>query len=69
MFRNILAEMARNNYSRLDIASKLGVSDGTLRTRLNGLSDFTLPEIRILIELFDKPFEYLFEEMQAEKTA
>lgn len=69
MFRNILAEMARNNYSRLDIASKLGVSDGTLRTRLNGLSDFTLPEIKILIKLFDKPFEYLFEEMQAEKTA
>lgn len=64
MYRNIIAEMARNGMTREDVAKKLDLSLPSFRKKINGKIDFKLTEIKILISLFGNncTFEYLFAE-------
>lgn len=43
-YRNLRAEMARANITVAILAPKIGVSEKTLRNKLNGKTDFTWPE-------------------------
>lgn len=63
MYWNIIAEMARNNMTREDLAKKMGISIATLRKKIKGKSDFKNSEIEILLSVFGNgvTFEYLFE--------
>lgn len=69
MYLNLLAEATRKGYSKGDLAKLIGIAYNTFWAKMNGITDFTISEIKVLCKEFDKPFEYLFEEMQAEKTA
>ncbi len=69
MYLNLLAEMTRKGCSKGDMAKYLGIAYNTFWAKMNGITDFNITEIKIICKFFDKPFEYLFEEMQAEKTA
>lgn len=67
MFRNIEAEQARKKLTNGDVAEYLGISRGSYeRKKKNGY--FTTIEAKLLIRLFDRPFEYLFE-TDAEREA
>ena len=54
MYWNIIAEMARNNMTREDLAKKMGISIATLRKKIKGKSDFKNSEIEILLSVFGK---------------
>ncbi len=64
MYQNILAEMARNNMTREEVANKLNLSVPALRRKLIGKVDFKISEIKKLLSLFGKEltFEYLFQQ-------
>lgn len=64
MYRNIIAEMARNEYTRAFVAKKLKMSVATLRKKIAGKSDWKSREIENLLSLFGNKvsFEYLFAE-------
>ncbi len=64
MYRNIIAEMARNGLTRAVTAKKLHMSVATLRKKFAGKSDWKSKEIEILLSLFGNKvsFEYLFAE-------
>ncbi len=63
MHRVLRAEMVKKGKSILWLSSKIGVSEKTLRNKINGDTDFTLPEaqaIRRLLES-DLTLDELFE--------
>ena len=62
MLRNLLAEIARKKIKHKDVAEAIGVTEKTLRNKLNGMSDFTVPEARAIKDTFfpDLDLEYLF---------
>ena len=59
MFRNLRAEQARLDLTDEDMAKKLGITR-TAYTKKKNSGYFTMPEIRIMLELFKTSFEYLF---------
>jgi DNA-binding XRE family transcriptional regulator len=63
MFKNLIAEMARNGYTREMYAKALDVSLPTLRKKLKGEVPFNMDEICKSLSLFGKEltFEYLFQ--------
>lgn len=63
MYRNLEAEMARNNVSRKDIANSLNVRYATIIDKLKGKYPIKLDEaIKIKNEFFPNfTVEYLFE--------
>lgn len=63
MYRNLLAEMARYNVSRKDIADALGVRYATIVEKINKKYDFTYSEALAIKNTFFKDcnLEYLFE--------
>lgn len=69
MYLNLLAEGARKGYSKGDLAKLSNIAYNTFWAKMNGISDFTISEIKIYCKEFNKPFEYLFEDIQSEKTA
>ena len=63
MYRNLMAEMIRNDIDKDQIAKQIGKTARTLDLKLNGTTDFTVPEAKAIIQLFDGySFDYLFEE-------
>lgn len=59
MNRNIKAEQARLGMSNQQVADYLGICRKSYETKL--VKDtFTLSEVKCLINLFKKPFDYLF---------
>lgn len=62
IFPNIVAEMARNGDNLQTLAKKLGMGYQALSVRLQGKKSFELPEIFILMKLYKRSFETLFEE-------
>ena len=63
MHRNLKAEMVRRNKTINQLALEIGVSEKTLRNKINGDTDFTLPEsqtIRRILES-DLSLDELFE--------
>ena len=63
VYPNLKVEMVRKGLLGKDLASFLGVTQNTLTNKLNGRSEFTLPEAKkIHSEYFkDIASEYLFE--------
>lgn len=63
MYRNLLAEMARHNVTRKDIAEALGVRYATIVEKINNKYDFTYSEALAIKNIFFKNYnlEYLFE--------
>lgn len=59
MNRNIKAEQARLGMSNQQVADRIGICRKSYENKLVKNS-FNLKEIMGLIELFDKPFDYLF---------
>ena len=59
MFKNLAAEQARRGYSDEYVSGILDIARVTYSAK-KAKGTFTLPEIRILLELFDVSFEYLF---------
>lgn len=63
MYRNLEAELARQDITKTKIAQELGITLGTLSLKLNGKYKLTLPEaikIKKILNV-DLPIEYLFE--------
>lgn len=63
MYRNLLAEMARNDITKKDLADFLGLRYATIVDKTNGKFRFYLDEaFKIKNHFFpDLPIEYLFE--------
>ena len=47
MYPNLNAEMARQGWTRKDLANKTGIRYQTLNEKLNGKRPFTFPERRL----------------------
>ena len=62
MFRNLLAEMARNNFSGKDVSELIGMDYGSWRNKMRGRTEFTLGEmLNIRNKVFpDMTLDYLF---------
>lgn len=60
MYNNILAEIARKGLKRCDVAKKIGITEATLRAKIQGKQDFKQNEINALLSLFGTTYEYLF---------
>lgn len=60
--KNLQSEMKRNGVSNSDIKNLLGCSDKTVTNKLNGKTDFTIPEALKIHEVFfpELRLEYLF---------
>lgn len=48
MHRNLRAEMVKKNKTICQLASDIGVVEKTLRNKINGDTDFTLPEAQAI---------------------
>ena len=66
-YMNLMAEMARNNLKKADVAESIGVADKTFNNKLSGVSDFTFTEIVAIRDTFFPrlTLDYLFEKKQA----
>lgn len=62
MLSNLRAEMARYGVSVSDIATVTGKTDRSVRDKINGKRDFTLPESAAIRDSFfpGMSLEYLF---------
>lgn len=61
----LIEEIAKSGLKKGVIASKLGISDCSLRNKLNGKSDFYVEEAMQLIRMLgftDKDFSYFFKQ-------
>lgn len=45
----LTAEMKRNGFTYEKMSKVLGISENTFWRKINGLNDFTLPEIQIVV--------------------
>jgi hypothetical protein len=63
MYRNLVAEMARNQVDRYAIAKAIGKSYNQTREKINGKSPFTYDEALTIQEAYfpDVDLKYLFE--------
>ena len=61
MLANLNAEIARNGYSKKDIAIMLNLSYKAFLNKISEKTSFTLHEIRLIMSLFPNfEFNYLF---------
>lgn len=62
MYQNILAEMARNGYTREKLATEIGISVVSLRKKIKGEIPFNINDILKILSIFGQEltFEYLF---------
>lgn len=69
VYRNIIAEMARNGFSRVQTAEKLGITVSSFRKKLAGITDFKISEVDLLISLFGNnvSYDYLLERSEGVK--
>lgn len=61
-YPNLAGEMARRGYTVIDVASEIGMEVSTLRSRLSGATDFKLPEMVKIRNLFERyiDIDFLF---------
>lgn len=63
MYRNLLAEIVRNNIKKDYIAKILGKSVRAVERKLDGECAFTVPEAKKIMKIFPNcSFDYLFDE-------
>lgn len=69
LYRNLRAEMARANITVAILAHQIGVTEKTLRNKLNGETDFTWPEALTIRRLVNPKVEIeeMFEKEEPEK--
>jgi hypothetical protein len=60
MLTNLATEQARNGHSDGYVAGKLGLSPQEYGLRKES-GTFLLPEVEALLNMYNKPFEYLFQ--------
>lgn len=62
MFKNLLAEMARNGVKKKTIATVVGISEKTLNNKIKGVSEFYWSEVNVIHSQFfpETTIEYLF---------
>lgn len=60
-YANLRAEIARNGDTLNTLSEVLGVSVGSISKRLSGDIEWTISEIKILCDRYNKSFEELFE--------
>ena len=60
MYKNILAEMARNDYTREKLAIEMKLAVPTFRKKIRGDVPWKIDEIDYLLSLFGTTYEYLF---------
>ena len=53
MHRVLRAEMVRKNKTILQLALEIGVAEKTLRNKINGDTDFTLPEAQAIRRILE----------------
>ena len=69
MYKNLLAEIAREGKKRQEVAKEAGMGPVTLSEKLNGKRDFKLSEmiaLRKAINAEDLTLDFLFERDEAE---
>lgn len=68
-YRNLRAEMVRANITIASLARQIGVTEKTLRNKLNGETDFTWPEALAIRRLVNPKvgIEEMFEKEGVEK--
>lgn len=69
MLDNLRAEMARYGVSALDLAKVTGKTDRSIRDKISGKRDFTLPESAAIRDSFfpGLSLEYLFAVTEEER--
>lgn len=60
IFPNLEAELTRQGYTQKAYGEYLGLSQASTSARMNGLTPFTLPEIKKTMDLLHKDFSELF---------
>jgi DNA-binding XRE family transcriptional regulator len=66
MYQNLEQAMNRKHITHKMLAAILGVSSKTLQNKMQGRTDFTLPEVQTILELFPQyKLSYLFEKSEA----
>lgn len=68
MFKNLAAEQARRGFTDEFVSQKLDIARATYSIK-KAKGTFTLPEIRILLKLFDVSFDYLFATEETDRPA
>lgn len=66
LYPNLEATLASVGWSYTDLGKYLGLSPVTVSDRMRGVSEFKLPEVVKITQLFNKPFEWLFIKGQCE---
>lgn len=61
VYRNIKAEMSRNNITIKKLANMLNVSPNSIGFKINGKREFTLSEIESIANIFGCSLDYLVE--------
>ena len=51
MYRNLKAELVRHNISNIEIAKKLGITEGTVSLKTNGKAKISLDEAFLIQDL------------------
>ena len=66
MYRNLKAEMIRNNINNDDIAKAIHKDARTVRNKMSGATQFTFPETTIIRDSFfpKLKLEYLIEQSE-----
>ncbi len=67
MFVNLAAEIKRTGLQNKEFAAKIGMNSVTFSKKINGKVDFTLSEVKKIVEFFNCEFslEYLFDDKVA----
>lgn len=60
LYPELVAEMARQGYNQKTFCKKVGMSESQFSARLNGKTDFTIPEGKRIAEALEKTIEELF---------
>lgn len=69
MYPNLEAELKRKNISTRMLEMMLGLSNKSIHNKLSGSTEFTLPEVMILMELLPEfKLSYLFAKKEEETT-
>lgn len=58
---NIVAELARKNITRQDLAKKIDISANSLSKKLNGVVDFKVSELEKIAKVLNVPATIFFE--------
>lgn len=60
VYENLEIELAKRGLNYVQFGKLIGVNGRTMNSRMNGKSQFKLPEIDKALELFGKKYEELF---------